>query len=109
MSGITMAKIFPTEYGRETPNGERKVFSALKDLLPNDWIVFHSQRISTINARGRFVECEADFIIFNPERGYIVMEVKGGGLVHDENGWKSVDRHGTEHAVKDPGSQAQGQ
>ncbi|TVP59018.1 MAG: hypothetical protein EA349_03720, partial [Halomonadaceae bacterium] len=40
---------------------------------------------------------------------YLVLEVKGGRITHDQQGWHSEDRHGQVHSIKDPGGQAQGQ
>ena len=49
-------------------------------------------------------EGEADFVIAHPEKGVIVLEVKGGGVRFsaDEGQWYSRDSYGTEHEIKDP-------
>lgn len=105
-----MAQMFPAEIAPDTPKSERKVFNALRESLPSEYIVFHSQRINTLNgSAGCFWEGEADFIVFHPAHGYLVLEVKGGRITHDEQGWHSEDRFGQVHSIKDPGGQAQGQ
>jgi ATP:corrinoid adenosyltransferase len=54
------------------------------------------------------VEGEADFVVLDPRRGMVVLEVKGGIEVgRDSAGWYSISRTGTRHRIKDPGAQAQ--
>jgi hypothetical protein len=52
------------------------------------------------------VEGEVDFLVMYPERGYLGLEVKGGEIGRDSDGWFSRDSAGT-HRIKDPGKQAQ--
>ncbi len=107
-----MAKIFPPTPPAEAPPSEKQVFAVLRDRLPDDYIVFHGQRINSVppgggkSPGGHAEETEVDFIIFHPRRGYLVLEVKGGGIRHDARGWISVGRDG-ERRIKDPGRQAQ--
>lgn len=92
-----------------TPASEVKVFGALRDQLPHDWTVLHARRI-VVPAKGRrrAVEGESDFLVIDPDRGFLVLEVKGGQEIgRERDGWYSVDFHGTRHAIKDPGKQAQ--
>jgi hypothetical protein len=51
---------------------------------------------------------EADFVIAHPEHGLLVVEVKGGGIERDglSGAWRSIDRRGRTHEIKDPGEQA---
>lgn len=60
---------------------ERKVHEALASALPAGWSAWHSIKIH-IKA-GDF--SEADFVIADPARGILVLEVKGG-IVRKENG-----------------------
>ena len=67
---------------------ERKVHEALASALPAGWSAWHSLKIR-IKA-GDF--SKADFVIANPERGILVLEVKGG-FVRKENGvWFQNER-----------------
>ncbi len=78
-----MAEIFPQNPPQGIPRSEMKVFAALRDGLPEDFVVFHGQRINTTRSdryHQRPEEQEIDFIIFHPYRGYLVLEVKGGGI-----------------------------
>lgn len=63
---------------------EGLMFDALS-LLPNDYYIFHSFRITTVS-NVQFNESETDFVIFNPKLGIICLEAKAG-LVKYENGY----------------------
>ena len=97
--------MIPPSIAPETPNSERRVYEQLRESLPDSWTVVHSQRfLLPGNRRPR--EGEIDFLILNPERGIIGLEVKGGQVQRTADGWYSVDRHGERHSIKDPGRQA---
>ena len=74
-----MAQVFPSVPDTGTPASERKVFEQLAVGLPHDWRVFHSRRL-TIPSRGQAParECELDFLVIDPSRGLLGIEVKGG-------------------------------
>lgn len=104
-----MARMIPAAPDAGAPDSERVVFDLLRRGLPADWVVFHGRRISIPASPGqeRF-EGEADFVVIDPERGALVLEVKGGQAIgHDHDGWYSIDRGGRKNAIKDPGAQAQ--
>jgi hypothetical protein len=48
-----------------------------------------------------------DFLVLNPDWGWLGLEVKGGGVSRTDSGWTSVDRDGNVHPISDPGKQAQ--
>ncbi|MEE3181520.1 MAG: nuclease-related domain-containing protein, partial [Planctomycetota bacterium] len=104
-----MPRMLPSRPDPDTPDSEKKVFKALEQGLPDDWICIHSRRFVLPATTNRSVkEGEIDFIVFHPRRGYACLEVKGGRVERDENdAWFSTDRHGDRHSIKDPGSQAQ--
>ena len=66
-----------------TASQEGLIFNALA-LLPEDYYVFHSFRI-TDTRDGTFRESETDFVIFNRTKGVICLEAKAG-QVRYENG-----------------------
>ena len=105
-----MARMIPSKPVPGCPESERIVFAILEKALPGDWIVIHSRRF-VLPAYGSFpkpIQCETDFIVFSPKRGYIGLEVKGGKEIgRDHDGWYSVDHQGKTHRIKDPGSQSQ--
>lgn len=104
--------MIPTRPVEGCPYSEKIVFKALEEDLPKDWIVIHSKRfvLPKFGNNRSPVEREVDFIIFNPKRGYLGLEVKGGKEIGRNNGkWYSIDHHGEKHDdMRDPGQQAQG-
>ena len=106
-----MAKIFPERLPviiREDPKrrAECSVFAALKSL-PNPYVVFYSIHWQAVTGKRGMEEGEADFVIAHPEKGVIVLEVKGGGIrfLAERGQWYSRDSYGTEHEIKDPVAQ----
>lgn len=87
-----------------TEDSERKVAEALKKL-PNGWVVLHHVSWQSKRA-GRQGDGEADFIIFHPDKGMLVIEVKGGGIDIEAGRWFTTNRHGTRRAIKNPYEQA---
>jgi len=90
-------------------NAERKVFYALRDLLPSDYTVFHHLPVyRPMDAAGGLLDGEIDFVIVHPEKGLIILEVKGGGIIResDSGEWFSVDAHGVKHKIRNPFEQA---
>ena len=80
-----MAKMIPSEIGYyEHKSGEDQMFTALSKL-PDDYYVFHSYRVVTI-AGNTLNENEADFLVFSPKYGCLVIEAKQGHVYRDETG-----------------------
>ena len=86
------------------PTSEARFYLACRAQLPDRVLVYHSVR--TLN--DRMVEGEADFVLFDPDGGMLVIEVKGGGVSYDPltGDWHSIDRHRIKHPIKDPVRQA---
>ncbi len=93
---------------------ERDVAKALVEQLPNDCVVYHSYpwlRLERDNYNPRrqgLQQGEADFLIIWPEKGMLVLEVKGGKIRFDEEQfqWFSTNRRGYTNQIKDPFEQA---
>ena len=107
-----MAKFFPERLPEsllEDPSrgGERRVFNAL-NTLPNPYVVFYSSNWQKQNSYEGVKEGEADFVIAHPDKGFIVLEVKGGAITFssDQDQWYSQDRTGVTHQIKNPVKQA---
>jgi len=102
-----MARMLPTRPDADTPDSERKVFDAFERHLPRDWTVFHSRRIVLPRqGAGPLVERELDFLIIDPARGLLGLEVKGGVEIgRNANGWYSGRE--PRHLIKSPGAQVQ--
>ena len=62
---------------------ERKVHDALVVALPAGWAAWHSLKIRT--RTGQFAE--GDFVIADPARGVLVLEVKGGAVRKEGGVW----------------------
>ncbi len=100
-----MAKLFPERLPSDTFDSERRVYEALARDLDDDFTVFHSV---SWHAQSRKPDGEADFLIAHPDLGFIVLEVKGGGIDFDarRSQWSSTDRSGVSHPIHDPFTQA---
>ena len=87
---------------------ERSIYKALRDSLGDKVIVVHSLELIAQPVDTTPKDAEADFVIFDPFKGVLVVEVKGGGIAYDGNArqWWSTDRHGIRHEIKDPFRQA---
>jgi len=67
--------LYPTAAPRSTEShGERAVYDAMARGLPKGWYAWHSLRIRVPRHR----DAEADFVIADPARGILIIEVKGG-------------------------------
>lgn len=88
---------------------EEKVYNSLKaslkppyEVLPSTLYLFAERE------RGFIQEGEIDILIFNPEIGLMVIEVKGGGIAYlgTKRQWFSIDRNSEHHVINDPFEQA---
>ena len=99
-----MARIYPTRPRVETRSrAERRLYDAFRDGLPDDYVVFHSVAWQVRDTRGGAQDGEADFVIVHPDRGVLVIEVKGGRIRYDgtTGQWWS-----NQTLIKDPFEQA---
>lgn len=69
----------------EPASQEGLMFDALT-LLPDDYYVFHSFRISTVQDN-TFHESETDFVIFHKKHGVICLEAKAGHIKYKDGYW----------------------
>jgi len=98
---MTTLGLHPHDDVRPTQSeAERKVYAALKLALPKGWSAWHSLRIRV----GATVSGEGDFVIAAPDRGMLVLEVKGGSIEQRDGRWF---QNGTPMAVA-PRDQALG-
>ena len=89
-------------------SGEAKFYRACKNQLNGKYVVLHSITWIQRTVSGEPRDGEADFVIFDPDGGLAVIEIKGGGISHDaaKDIWYSVDRNSVKHHIKDPFRQA---
>lgn len=88
----------------DASKAEQRLLALLRDTeLGAGWSAFHSVGLDS-HAYKHWAE--ADFVLVGPG-GVLVLEVKGGGVVRDEDGrWTSTDRTGIEHPLQDPFEQS---
>ena len=108
-----MAKMWPKEVplwvvANERRSAEIKVFRKLQEELNDEWEVFYSRPWWGISHNGEEVDGEADFILVNPDRGLLFIEVKGGQIEYDpsKEQWSTTDRFGGRYKIKNPVEQA---
>ena len=82
---------------------EARFYRACRDQLGPRHLVLHSIPFIT-RLSGEPKDGEADFVIFLPEKGFIVVEIKGGGIYHDpsERRWYSVNAARERNEIRDP-------
>jgi hypothetical protein len=87
---------------------EAKVYRALRDKLPQEYVVFFQVGWILRREEEQAKDGETDFLVCHPDYGYLCIEVKGGGVGFDAatGEWFSVDRHQQKHAIKNPINQA---
>jgi hypothetical protein len=86
-----MAKMIPHIAYETGSEGENRVFEMLQSLLPDSYTVLHSLR--WIGSDRRRSQGEADFVVFHPEKGVMVIEVKAGIITLDNNRtWYQTNR-----------------
>jgi hypothetical protein len=104
-----MARMYPSQVSSHTKSqAERLLFRLLREQLPDSWIVMHGVGWLTRTPR-RDERGEADFVIVHPERGVLVLEVKGGRIQGNwsDDTWFSIDGAGRRNEIKHPLRQAE--
>jgi hypothetical protein len=95
--------MIPTPMLPTDSRAEERLYDALRDQLPDDVTVYHG--IRWLRDGRRLTEGESDFLIADPARGILCIEVKGGSLAFDP-----ATRRWTQNGKplnKDPFAQAQ--
>ncbi len=86
-------------------DSEQVVYVALRDQLPDDYVVLHSYPWLRPDRDGHLREGETDFVILHERRGILVLEVKGGELDYKRGCWMRKKSRGWEK-ITDPFVQA---
>lgn len=108
-SGCAVARMIPAEIAEGTTSrAERILFRELKQQLSDQYTVLHSVRWIARDG-GRARDGEADFVVFHPDNGFLVIEVKGGVISResDSDTWWSENAAGEQIAGQDPFLQAE--
>ena len=105
-----MARMYPSEpfEWSDSSYAELGLFERFRNDLPDAFSVLHSVKWLS-RSPGQNQDGEADFIVFHPEHGGLVLEVKGGRIERERDGnrWYSTDARGLRHEIKDPFLQAE--
>jgi hypothetical protein len=102
-----MARMYPRTLLEDEvkSGGERRVFAALRDGLPDEWEAYHSVSWMIRDPAEGARDGEIDFVLCHPEEAILCLEVKGGGLECSHGEWyRMVD--GERERMKDPFTQA---
>lgn len=100
-----MLKIFPKLSEQKIKEiksrAEQRFYRACCDQLGAEWLVLHSIPYIA-HLSGSPKDGEADFVVFSPSKGFLVIEIKGGGVEYDpETGkWASTDSKGISNPLK---------
>lgn len=98
-----MAKFIPVIENIEIKS-EKKVYNVLKNLSDN-YYVFHSLKWQN-KEKNKVYQGETDFLIYNPSRGIIVLEVKGGIILGKNREFFQINRNTKKIKIIDPLKQA---
>lgn len=93
---------------KEKSKAEAKFYLACREQLEPDILVIHSIAWISTALSSKPRNGETDFTIFDPNGGFIVVEVKGGGVGFDRNAgeWYSIGAGGKSHLDESPFAQA---
>ena len=104
-----MPTMFPTPLpeavtrnpGREA---ERDVYTALQAQLDEGHLVFYGVAWLAKSKGEGARDGEVDFVVAHPQKGILLLEVKGGEVCRDgaSGRWISIDRSHHEHDIDDP-------
>jgi hypothetical protein len=89
-------------------SAEVLLFDWLQSELPDSYRVYHSVRWLSKGRKGETPQDgEIDFVIAHPDRGFLLLEVKGGGVEYNphRDTWTTTDRHGVTSEIDDPVAQ----
>jgi Nuclease-related domain/AAA domain/UvrD-like helicase C-terminal domain len=103
-----MARMVPSPIHRRDSEAEVKVYAALERALPADWTVLH--HVQWLQKRpGRDTpDGETDFVIVHPEKGALILEVKGGRVRYEAatGTWFTSGHSASDVQIADPIGQA---
>lgn len=90
---------------RDVPRSELKVLTALRRADDLEGVALHSIAWQGVRV-DRQADGEADIVLLHPQRGILILEVKGGGIDVTDGKWFSTDGSGQRHDIKNPFEQA---
>jgi len=104
-----VATMYPERKREEFRKSEAEwhFYRACREQLPDHVVVFHGGRYLLRDPERWDEDGEIDFLVVDPNRGFMVVEVKGGRIRLEGDRWYSTDRHGRQHRIDDPFRQAE--
>jgi len=103
-----VATMVPASIQYRGSEAEVKLYAALASALPNEWTVLH--HVQWLQKRpGRDTpDGETDFVLIHPERGALILEVKGGRVRYDSASgqWFTSGTGPADVQIHDPVEQA---
>lgn len=87
--------------GMDPDDPELKVYNALSEM-GDEYTVYHSLRYIDFDREFGIPEGEIDFVVVNPHKGILVLEIKGGSISFNNGVWYQNGRE----MNKDPFDQA---
>lgn len=87
---------------------EAKVYRAFREGLSDRYVVLFGVGWILRREDEQAKDGETDFLVCDPDSGYLCIEVKGGGIAFDgvSGQWFSVDRNRQKHEINNPVQQA---
>jgi hypothetical protein len=104
-----MAKMYPERLLDDVPSeAEETLYLELQRQLPDEYVVLHSVKWLNRRPTSHDEDGEVDFLVVDPRRGLLIIEVKGGSIGRDgvSGRWYSTNRFGTAYPLGDPFAQA---
>jgi Nuclease-related domain/UvrD-like helicase C-terminal domain/PhoH-like protein len=105
-----LARVIPegVAHARNPNKTEQKLAALFVSALPESYQVLANVELYPAEDYWDDIRGEADFVIFHPQVGVIVLEVKGGSLTFnkDMQRWEAVYLNGNQSKVVDPFEQA---
>ena len=80
------------KYNPKRPNAEKLVFDALQNLN-DEYYVFHSYHWQG-SYKARYKNGENDFMVYHPQMGLLIIEVKGGKIEFKDTQWQRIHKNG---------------
>ena len=83
-----MAHFIPENCDRDKrPVSEQAVFDVIERCLSDDWVVFHSFAYLIRDPLRLLNDGEIDFLLYHEQKGFVVIEVKGGTISYLNGQW----------------------
>jgi hypothetical protein len=106
-----MARLYPDSAKSRVVFGssaEERFYNECRSGLPDAWRVYYSLTLSNLEKGDGLVDNEADFLLYHPSFGVLVVEVKGGRIGFDPQvgQFYTLNRHDERFNIKNPFQQA---